>query len=146
MPDQLISEVILLLFVVDPFGNVPAVNTMLANVAPARRRAIVLRECVIAFGMLLLFMAFGRQFLSIMHLTPSSVSIAGGVILLMISIRMVFPTAEGIFGAQPAGERLQRALGDPVMQAIGRLMGLVLTALAVEMLLDGIRAFVEGFR
>ena len=43
-----------------------------------------------------------------------------------------------------AGERLQRWMGDRAMQAIERLMGLILTAIAVEMLLAGIRAFVEG--
>ena len=197
MPTELISEIILLLFVVDPFGNVPAVNAMLGGIAPARRGIVVIRECAIAYVMLLLFMFFGREFLAIMHLSQSSLSIAGGVILFMIAIRMVFPTAEGIFGVQLAGEplivplatpfvagpsalatvmllasdkprdmlqltgaltatmvvttaillggeRLQRALGDHLMQAIERLMGLVLTALAVEMLLGGIRAFVEG--
>jgi small neutral amino acid transporter SnatA (MarC family) len=44
------------------------------------------------------------------------------------------------------GDRLQRLLGDRVMQAIERLMGLILTAMAVEMLLGGIRAFVEGLK
>jgi small neutral amino acid transporter SnatA (MarC family) len=43
-----------------------------------------------------------------------------------------------------AGERLERLLGDRVMQAIGRLMGLILTAVAVEMLLGGIRDFVQA--
>jgi small neutral amino acid transporter SnatA (MarC family) len=43
-----------------------------------------------------------------------------------------------------AGERLQQWLGDRAMQAIERLLGLILTAIAVEMLLGGIRAFVEG--
>jgi small neutral amino acid transporter SnatA (MarC family) len=45
-----------------------------------------------------------------------------------------------------AGERLQRLMGDKLMQAIERLMGLILTAMAVEMLLGGIRAFVEGLK
>jgi small neutral amino acid transporter SnatA (MarC family) len=45
-----------------------------------------------------------------------------------------------------AGERLQRWLGDSAMHAFERLMGLILTAIAVEMLLGGIRAFVEGLR
>jgi small neutral amino acid transporter SnatA (MarC family) len=44
------------------------------------------------------------------------------------------------------GERLQRMMGDRLMQAVERLMGLILTAMAVEMLLGGIRAFVEGLR
>jgi MarC family membrane protein len=199
MPSELASQVILLLFVIDPFGNVPVVNAMLRKLAPPRRRIVVLRECAIAYLLLVVFLVFGRQLLSVMHLTQTSLSIAGGVILFMIAIRMVFPTPEGIFGLQTggepfivplatpliagpsalavvmllpsqgpsemtllgaaltatmaiataillAGERLQRWLGDPVMQAIERLMGLVLTALAVEMLLGGIRAFMEGLR
>ena len=40
-----------------------------------------------------------------------------------------------------AGERLQRWLGDRMMQALERLMGLILTAMAVEMLLGGIKQF-----
>jgi MarC family membrane protein len=197
MPSEFISQVILLLFVVDPFGNVPMVNAMLREVPPRRRRMIVLRECGIAYLLLLSFLVFGRQMLSVLHLTQTSLAIAGGVILFMIAIRMVFPTSEGIFGPQAddepfivplatpliagpsalaavmllpsegpaqtslmagaltatmvvttsillAGERLQHLLGDHVMQAIERLMGLVLTALAVEMLLGGIRAFVQG--
>jgi MarC family membrane protein len=197
MPTELASQVILLLLVIDPFGNVPMVNAMLRAVPPRRRRLVVLRECLIAYVLLLVFLVFGRQLLSLMHLTQTSLSIAGGVILFMIAIRMVFPTPEGIFGIttggepfivplatpliagpsalaavmllpsegthamslmagaltatmaiataiQLAGARLQRWLGDPVMQAIERLMGLVLTALAVEMLLAGIREFVEG--
>jgi small neutral amino acid transporter SnatA (MarC family) len=43
-----------------------------------------------------------------------------------------------------SGERLQRWLGDKAMQAIERLMGLILTAIAVEMLLGGIREFING--
>jgi MarC family membrane protein len=197
MPTELASQVILLLLVIDPFGNVPMVNAMLRALPARRRRLVVLRECLIAYVLLLVFLVFGRQLLSLMHLTQTSLSIAGGVILFMIAIRMVFPTPEGIFGITTGGEpfivplatpliagpsalaavmllpsegthamslmagaltatmaiataillagaRLQRWLGDPVMQAIERLMGLVLTALAVEMLLAGIREFVEG--
>jgi small neutral amino acid transporter SnatA (MarC family) len=45
-----------------------------------------------------------------------------------------------------AGDRLQRWMGDRAMQAIERLMGLILTAIAVEMLLGGIGAFVETLK
>ena len=48
--------------------------------------------------------------------------------------------------AMLAGERLQRLMGDRLMQAVERLMGLILTAMAVEMLLGGIRAFVDGLK
>jgi MarC family membrane protein len=200
MPGQFLSAIILLLLVVDPFGNVPLVNAMLADVPLARRRRVVVRECFIAFVLLAAFMAFGPEILAVMHLSETSLSIAGGVILFMIAIRMVFAHPEGAFGLQQgrgeplivplaipliagpsalatvmllasheprqlgmlaaalvvalgitttvllAGERLQRWMGDRGMQAMARLMGLILTAIAVEMLLGGIRAFVEGMR
>ena len=196
---EFLSAVIVLLLVIDPFGNVPLVNSMLAEVAPARRRRVILRECLIAFAILAIFMVFGHGFLALMHLSETALSIAGGVILFMIAIRMVFGHPEGAFGTHKAGEpfivplaipliagpsalatvmlmatskpellgmwaaaltvamvlatlilltgeRLQRLLGDSAMQAIERLMGLILTAIAVEMLLGGIRAFVEGLK
>ena len=199
MTTELLSAVILLALVTDPFGNVPLVNAMLAEVPPARRRYVILREIAIATVILAVFMFFGRQLLGLMHLSETSLSIAGGVILFMIAIRMVFAHPEGAFGTPPrgepfivplaipliagpsalatvmlmatrepakivmwagalaiamaiaaivllTGERLQRALGDQVMQAVERLMGLILTAIAVEMLLGGIRAFVEGLK
>jgi MarC family membrane protein len=197
MPSELLSAFILLALVIDPFGNVPIANAMLARVPPARRRVVIVRECLIAAATLALFMLFGRKLLDVMHLSESALSIAGGVILFMIAIRMVFGYPEGIFGpvargepfivplaipliAGPSavatvmlmanrepeklgmwglalaatmllttvvlvsGDRLQRAMGDQAMQAIERLMGLVLTAIAVEMTLSGIRTFVEG--
>jgi small neutral amino acid transporter SnatA (MarC family) len=43
-----------------------------------------------------------------------------------------------------AGEAIQRAIGQRAVEAIQRLMGLILTAIAVQMLLDGIRQFLNG--
>ena len=199
MPIEFVSAVVLLALVTDPFGNVPLVNAMLAGVPSARRRLVIARECTIAFVLLMAFMLFGHKFLEVMRLSETSLSIAGGVILFMIAIRMVFPGEGGPLGAPAAGEpfivplaipfiagpsalatvmllatrepsklgmwavaitvtmafvtivlmageTLQRWLGDRVMQAIERLMGLILTAMAVEMLLGGIRAFVAGLR
>jgi MarC family membrane protein len=199
MTTEILSAIILLTLVTDPFGNVPMVNAMLAGVSARRRVAVILRECAIAFVILMGFMLGGRKVLDLMHLSETSLSIAGGVILFMIAIRMVFAHPEGAFGPQAQGEPfivplaipliagpsalatvmlmatrepeklgmwavaitvtmalaalilvmgnvLERWLGDRAMQAIERLMGLILTAIAVEMLLGGIRAFVEGLR
>src|SRR4051812_22051585 len=98
MPTELLSAFILMALVIDPFGNVPVVNAMLARVPEGRRRMVIVRECVIAFGTLAAFMVFGRKLLDLMHLSDSALSIAGGVILFMIAIRMVFGYPEGIFG------------------------------------------------
>jgi MarC family membrane protein len=199
MASEFLSALILLALVVDPVGNVPLANAMLADVVPERRPRVILRECAIAYGLLLAFMAFGRSFLELMHLSETSLSIAGGVILFMIAIRMVFAHPEGAFGPQQRGEplivplavpliagpsalatvmlmatrepaklgvwagaltatmavtaivlvtgdRLQRWMGERAMQAVERLMGLILTAIAVEMLLGGTREFVQGLK
>jgi MarC family membrane protein len=197
MTIEILSAIILLTLVTDPFGNVPLVNAMLAGVAPARRRLVIVRECAIAFVILMAFMLGGHKFLEVMHLSETSLSIAGGVILFMIAIRMVFAHPEGAFGPQSqgepfivplavpliagpsalatvmlmatrepaklgmwavaitvtmllaalvlvAGDRLQRWLGERAMQAVERLMGLILTAIAIEMLMSGIREFAHG--
>lgn len=189
------SAAVLLILVIDPFGNVPLVVSAMRSVAPERRARVVLRECVAAYVILLAFMAGGQTFLRWLHLSETSLEIAGGVILFMIALRMVFPRPEGIFGDPPGTEpflvplaipsiagpsalatvmlmvsrdpahivdwvialtaamavtalvlvgahRLQQLLGERVVIAFERLMGLVLTALAVEMLLGGVRSFI----
>jgi len=96
MASELLSAAVVLALVIDPLGNVPIVNAMLAGLPARRRRLVILRECAIAFATLALFMVFGRKFLDLMHLSETSVSIAGGVILFMIAIRMVFAHPEGV--------------------------------------------------
>lgn len=197
MPTEFLSAVVLLTLVVDPFGNTPLVNVMLRRVPAERRQRVVLRECAIAYLILLAFLVAGQSFLALLRLSQPAISIAGGVILFLIALKMVFggvdlglprepaeepfivPLATPLIAGPSAvatvmllalreplrlamwaaavtvtmllttvvlllGARLAHLLGVPAMHAIERLMGLVLTAIAVEMLLGGIRAFVHG--
>ncbi|HVK94964.1 MAG TPA: MarC family protein [Noviherbaspirillum sp.] len=200
MSQNFFQSFIILLLVTDPFGNVPLFASALANVPAERRGRVIMRECAIAFLLLLLFMFFGRHFLAALQLSDIALRIGGGVILFLIALRMVFPQPGGVFGGgegEPAGEpfivplaipalagpsalvtvllfssnntvetmlhvgvlslvalvwlivllsaeRMQRVLGPRVMTAFERLMGLILTAMAVEMLLAGIRAYVHS--
>ena len=198
MTQNFFQTFILLLLVTDPFGNVPLFVSSLAQVAPPRRWRVVVRECAIAFFVLLLFMFFGRHFLAALQLSDISLRIGGSVILFLIALRMVFPQpggalGEGEEGGEPfivplaipalagpsalatvllfsskstsevmihvgaltavamvwlavflSAERLQNALGPRVMTAFERLMGLILTAMAVEMLLAGVRDFMKS--
>ena len=194
---DLFSATILLVLVLDPFGNLPLVVAALDKVPPARHLKILLRESFIAYLLLLLFMIGGRTFMTWLGLSDVSLSITGGIILFLISLRMVFSHKEGIFGEIQGGEpfivplavpmiagpsalatvmlmasrdpdklytwavaltlamvvstavllmagRLKAVLGERVVNAFERLMGLLLTALAVEMLLNGIRTFVAS--
>ncbi|MES2126817.1 MAG: MarC family protein [Pseudomonadota bacterium] len=199
MTQTFIQTFILLILVTDPFGNVPLFVSAMQPVAPKRRWKVVVRECLIAYGVLLIFMFFGRHLLAAMQLSEISLRIGGSVILFLIAMRMVFPQPGGLFGSdgEEAGEpfivplaipaiagpsalatvllfssdtkmevmvhigaltsvaivwlavflsaeRLQNALGPRVMTAFERLMGLILTAMAVEMLLAGIREFLKS--
>lgn len=197
MDHTFLSAFILLLLVLDPFGSLPIFISVMRGVAPERRRWVALREVVLAFVALLVFMLGGDAFLRVMHLSERSLEVAGGVILLMISIRMIFSSGESIYAAeggrepfifplaiplmagpsamatvlllaarQPerlvewvgaltaamavcglvllAADRIRRLLGDSVVNALEKLMGLVLTAISVEMILAGLKRYFLG--
>jgi MarC family membrane protein len=196
---EIVSATILLLLVLDPVGNVPSVLAALKNVAPERWRIVLLRECAIAYAVLLAFMFGGRGFLDLLGLTDTALEIAGGVILFLIALKLVFGEADRLFGDTPAGEplvvpiaipftagpsamatvllmasrdpqhivawagaltlamlitaavlmsarRVSLALGTRGVVAVERLMGLLLSAIAIQMLLSGIERFVGQFR
>ncbi|WP_306589913.1 MarC family protein [Geothrix sp. 21YS21S-4] len=191
-----VSAIILLVLVTDPLGNIPLFIGLLRQVDPARRQRIIIREVLFAFAILLFFALFGQRVLKLMHLTDTSLGIAGGVILFLIALKMVFPHPEGRSGHRIHGEpflvplaipfiagpsaiatvlllvsrephrlwewlgalsvamavsavvlgfaeKIADFLGEQVTMAFERLMGLVLTAIAIEMLLGGIEKFVR---
>lgn len=196
MDISFVSAVAILLLVMDPIGNIPLFVSLLRPVEPRRRARVVVRECAIAFGVLVVFVLFGRSLLAVFGISDSSLTIAGGVILFLIALRMIFRHADGLFGdtvegepfivplATPAiagptaiatvvllvsraphrlpewmaavtvsmlvtlalllcAERIAKAVGERGLLAFERLMGLILTAIAVEMLLRGIETFVR---
>ena len=197
METTFLSATILLILTTDPLGNIPLFITALEGVRPERRVFVITREVLIAFALLMAFMLFGRGFLSLLHLSPESLSVAGGVILLLIAIDMVFPhrrphgsghvikgepfivplaiplisgpsamaTVLLLSSRNPGrslelggailiamsiiyvvfllSARLEKWLGEDAMTALERLMGLVLTTLAVEMLLGGVTSYIR---
>lgn len=80
-----------LFFIMDPLGNVPVFNAVLANFSEKRRMLIVARELCIALAILLLFLFSGNAILGFLGLSQSSLNIAGGVLLFIIALRMIFP-------------------------------------------------------
>jgi small neutral amino acid transporter SnatA (MarC family) len=153
---------------------------------------------MIAFAVLALFMVGGQGFLNLMRLSERSLEVAGGVILLIIAIRMIFASGGEIYATQgpprepfifplavpllagPSAmatvlllasrqperllewmgaltvamvvsgtvlllaDRIRRLLGASVVSAIEKLMGLLLTAVAVEMILAGLKRYFFG--
>ncbi|MGB0133817.1 YhgN family NAAT transporter [Dokdonella sp.] len=93
-----LSAGILLFLIMDPLGNIPLFLSLLKNVAPERRRLVLIRELLIALLVLFVFLFSGKYLLSALQLKAESVSIAGGIVLFLIGIRMIFPPKDGIFG------------------------------------------------
>ena len=188
-----LSATILLLLITDPVGNIPVFVNALKHVPPERRPKVILREILIAFGLLLTFMFVGEGFLRVMNLSELSLQIGGGVILFLIALRMVFPsqgveiddvvteplivplaipaiagpsalaTVLLLVSQQPdkrmewigalcvtmiisavvlvSAERILRVIGNRLVVAVERLMGLVLVSVAIEMMLRGAKTF-----
>lgn len=192
-----LSAFVLLFLVMDPLGGVPLFLSALKHVKAGRRMWVVLRECGFAFVALLFFLLFGRQFMALLQVSQSSLGIAGGLILFIIALKIIFSASENIFGDSPEGEPflvplaipllagpsafatvillasrypkqmpqwigvlclavaasavilassgvLIRVLGQRGIAAFERLIGLILTTVAVEMFLTGIREFAKG--
>ena len=87
----MLQTILLLLIVLDPFGNVVLVNGLLRSRTAAERRRIILRESLIALGLLLLAAVLGRPVMNALGLQTYSLGIAGGIVLFMIAMGMIFP-------------------------------------------------------
>jgi multiple antibiotic resistance protein len=191
------SAALLLFLILDPLGNIPVFLGLLRTLPPHRQRVVLAREMLIALVVLMLFLWGGRYALDLMHLRQESVAIAGGIVLFLIGLRMIFPPPEGLMGELPDGEPfivpmaipliagpsgmaavmlmgsqepdrmgawslalmiawaataailfsstyLYKWLGLRVLTAIERLMGMVIVAISVQMLLDGLTAYLRA--
>jgi MarC family membrane protein len=191
-----LSAALLLFLILDPLGNIPIVLSLLKPLAPKRRRLVLVRELLIALAVLMAFLWGGIHVLEAMHLRQESVSIAGGIVLFLIGIKMIFPGPGGMFGeteAEPfivpmaipmiagpsamasvmllgsqeparmgdwslalalawgatavilfSATYLYKALGQAFLVAIERLMGMLLVAISVQMLMDGVAAWLKA--
>ncbi len=192
------SATILLLLITDPVGNIPIFAQALRDVPPKRRKFIILREILIAYVVLLGFMFVGEAFMRAMNLSEISLQMAGGVVLFLIALRMIFPPAPTevppmvgeplivplaipsvagpsalatvmllvsqaperrlewiaaltltlVLGAAILllAERIQRLVGERVVIALERLMGLILVAISVEMMIRATKLLAQQIR
>lgn len=190
------SAAMLLFLVMDPFGNIPLFMSALQGVEPERHTRIIIRELFIALGVLVLFLFTGRYILDVFDISEPALTTAGGTVLLLIAIKMIFPGQRGLavdtIGGEPfivplavpyvAGPSamatvllimsreparwpewlaavaiawlvssiiismsgiLARLLGQRVLIAIERLMGMLLVAIAIQLLMTGVARFIE---
>jgi MarC family membrane protein len=100
----LLSAAVLMFFVMDPLGNVPFFLSALRHVEPKRQRRVIARELLIALAVLIFFLFAGQYVLDVLHVSATALRISGGVVLLLIAMRMIFPTPEKSMREDVAGE------------------------------------------
>ncbi len=122
---MVLSTAITLFLVMDPLGNVPVFVSVLSGVPPDRRFKVLLRELLVALGVLLLFLVAGRALLDLFGFRTESISIAGGLVLLIIAVRMIFPGAGGVTD-ETEGEPLIVPLAIPLVAGPSALATLIL--------------------
>ncbi len=123
---DLTSIVVTLFLIMDPLGNVPVFLSILKDVSPARRRVILLREVLIAYVAMLAFLFLGQYILTILNLNQETISVAGGIVLFLIALRMVFPVAGGFYSDAPEGEPFIVPLAIPLIAGPSTLAALML--------------------
>lgn len=80
-----------LFLVMDSVGNIPLYMTILKDIPSKRQFAIIFREMLIALLVIILFNFAGDGLLKLLHIHPQTVEIAGGIILFLLSLKMIFP-------------------------------------------------------
>lgn len=189
---ETVTAAITLFLIMDPIGNIPVFLSVLKDVPEHRRWRVLARELLLAYLVLLAFLLVGPFFLNLLQLTSEAISIASGIILFIIALRMIFPSRGGVMGENIEGEPFFVPLAVPLIAgpstmaillllvqqhpdrlgdwylavtaawvassvilmasglayrvlrrrgliALERLMGMLLVALAVQMLLDGLQ-------
>lgn len=93
-----ISAVTLLFIIMDPFGNMVLFNSLLGDYSSKRKVRILIRESLIAYAILLLFLFFGGSILEHLQISPPALSIGGGIVLFLVALGMVFPNRNSTHG------------------------------------------------
>lgn len=112
---DIFAVAVLVFLVTDPFGNTAIYLAALKNVAPERRLRVAVRELLFALVLLMLFLTFGEAVLSGLGLSRESTAIAGGIILFVIAMRLIFPGPQGVLGDLPDGEPMLVPLATPAL-------------------------------
>jgi multiple antibiotic resistance protein len=86
---NLAKAVIVLFIIVDPFGNIPIFIGLTQQMTTAQKRKVFNTACLVGFILLLVFAFTGQEIFNIFGVSIFSFEIAGGILLLIISIRIL---------------------------------------------------------
>ena len=122
---NILSAIVTLFLIMDPLGNIPLFVSVLRTVAPGRRQRVLLREIAFAYVVLLAFVFVGDAILRLLGLERETISVAGGIVLFLIALRMIFPADTSVRDV-PEGEPFLVPLAVPLIAGPSTLAALLL--------------------
>ena len=122
------SAAVMLFLIMDPLGNLPVFLSILRHIDPKRRRKVMVRELLFSLAIMMLFLFVGQQILGFLNLRQEAVSIAGGIILFLIAIKMIFPSEGGVTGLAAGEEPFLVPMAIPMIAGPSILASLMLLA------------------
>ena len=125
---EILSAATMLFLIMDPLGNLPIVLSILKHIDPKRRRIVLVRELMFALIILLLFLFAGQSIMNFLHVQPETLSISGGIILFIIAIKMIFPSAGSITGLAAGEEPFIVPMAIPMIAGPSVIAALILLA------------------
>ena len=135
MVEQLFKFFVVFFVVVEPISLIPVFAGLTEGSTPSYQRTMACKASVIALGICILFAVAGAKFLDAMGITLSSFRIAGGTLLFLIALEMVFARPSGSRSTTPEREEsLKREdisvfpLAFPFIAGPGALATILLTA------------------
>jgi multiple antibiotic resistance protein len=135
MIEQLFKFFVVFFVVVEPISLIPLFAGLTEGASPAYQRNMAGKATAIALGICVLFALAGAKFLQIMGIELSSFRIAGGTLLFLISLEMVFARTSGTRSTTPEQEEAKKRedisvfpLAFPFIAGPGALATILLTA------------------
>jgi multiple antibiotic resistance protein len=122
------SAAITLFLIMDPLGNLPVFMSVLKTIEPKRRRIVLARELLFSLIIMFTFLFSGQIVLDFLNVRQESVSIAGGIILFLIGLKMIFPQPGGVTGLTSGEEPFIVPLAIPMVAGPSVLAALILLA------------------
>lgn len=113
MIDLFVSAFITFFVVIDPPGCAPIYASLTKGATAQQRRSMAIRASIIAAGILFVFALFGEDLLGALHIELNSFRIAGGVMLFLIAIDMVFEKR-----TERREERAQKIIETPEIEDV----------------------------
>lgn len=125
---NLFTLTIILFLIMDPIGNISSFLTVLKGLPQERRKFVILREMLIALTAMLAFNFLGEHIFNILEISESTLHLASGAILLLVAIKILFPSTDSLRANLPAGEPFITPLAIPLIAGPSLLATIMLFA------------------